>query len=194
MAGLASEDEEKKVRLNLGCWVYYIQGWVNVDLATDVKTDLREDCETLPSFISESVDEIYAGHLLEHVQDVAATLRRWRELLKPGGRLTITVPDCEGATALWAASKRFPVLGCDSTSGILAVATGYTGYSAMAEFKAAKGELQTHRRVFDRSTLRICLEHAGFAPDSIREVDSHECMPASVKDCGGWQMAFEAVK
>lgn len=192
MAGVTSE--ENKVRLNLGCWVYYIPGWVNIDLATDIKTDLQEDCEKLPSFAPESVDEIYAGHLLEHVQNVATTLRRWRSILKPGGRLTVTVPDCEGAVKLWSQSKRFPVLGVDAISGILAVATGYTGYSAMTEFKAAKGELQTHRRVFDRSTLRICLEHAGFATENIREVDSHECMPASVKQCGGWQIAMEAIK
>ena len=41
-------------------------------------------------------DEIYAGHVAEHVDDVKASLGRWFKVLKPGGRITITVPDCRG--------------------------------------------------------------------------------------------------
>jgi len=46
-------------------------------------------------------DEIYAGHVVEHVDDVKASFVRWFEVLKPGGGITITVPDCRGANRIW---------------------------------------------------------------------------------------------
>lgn len=42
-----------------------------------------------------SVEEIYSSHALEHVSkhDVPRTLAEWRRALRPGGRLTLEVPD-----------------------------------------------------------------------------------------------------
>lgn len=48
--------------------------------------------EVLPLFPSESVDEIYSRHFLEHVENPQAILCLAAQALRPGGRLEITVP------------------------------------------------------------------------------------------------------
>jgi predicted SAM-dependent methyltransferase len=49
-----------------------------------VRADRYEDISTLPSFEANCADEIYAGHVAEHVDDVKASFGRWFEVLKPG--------------------------------------------------------------------------------------------------------------
>jgi hypothetical protein len=134
------------------------------------------------------VDEIYAGHIAEHVVDVEAAFSRWREILKPGGVVTVTVPDCEGAGKLWRERAQFPVIDVDANVGLAAVATGYLSREAAAA-DVDPVRLSSHRRVFDRSTLKLCLKACGFV--NVREVDSH---PVMVAPCCklGWQMAIEA--
>lgn len=176
-------------RLNLGCGPFYAGGgWVNIDLAPEVKADHHEDAAALPGFAAGSVDEIYAGHLAEHVEDVAAAFARWHEVLRPGGALTVAVPDGPGALALWLERRDFPHLehpGPDE--GFLGVATGFPSHAAAA----AGSPFQRHRRVFDRSLLRTCFQHAGFR--EVREVDSHPLMYAPCCRLG-WQIAMTGTK
>jgi 2-polyprenyl-3-methyl-5-hydroxy-6-metoxy-1,4-benzoquinol methylase len=40
-------------------------------------------------------DTIVASHLLEHVDDPVALLRRWREMLRPGGAVLVVVPNAQ---------------------------------------------------------------------------------------------------
>jgi predicted SAM-dependent methyltransferase len=51
----------------------------------------------------ESVDSIYSSHTLEHTSKymVVPTLREWRRVLKPGGRIQLIVPDLEWSAKLW---------------------------------------------------------------------------------------------
>jgi predicted SAM-dependent methyltransferase len=87
------------MKLHLGCGEIRLDGWTNVDVRPTSATDLVEDIAILPSMHEQSVDEIYACHVLEHfgfvnVRPTAeSVLRRWAQLLKPGGRLLISVPD-----------------------------------------------------------------------------------------------------
>ncbi len=93
-----------KTCLNLGCNVWNITSedpkvkWINIDADSndDIKPDLQCRAEELP-FEDNSVDEIYAGHLLEHfdMNDGEKALKEWKRVLKPGGIITITVPDVE---------------------------------------------------------------------------------------------------
>ena len=64
-----------KVKLNLDCWIFYQEGYVNIDRNREVRADRYEDIATLPSFAANCADEIYAGHVAEHVDDVEAELR-----------------------------------------------------------------------------------------------------------------------
>jgi hypothetical protein len=55
---------------------------------------------------------------------VKASFGRWFEVLKPGDRITITVPDCRGANRMWLERKRFPALELGPDEGIIAITTG----------------------------------------------------------------------
>lgn len=86
------------MKLNLGCQLHYFLGWTNQDIVgddPDMKVDLVCDAAALP-LEDNSVDFIYAGHLIEHFypDTLAAALLEWRRVLKPGGRLALLTPDC----------------------------------------------------------------------------------------------------
>jgi GT2 family glycosyltransferase len=82
------------IRLNLGCGLYPIPGMVNIDQLPNVNPDIVADVLHLP-YEPGTVDEIYCGHLLEHLtwEEGQAALRHWHSLLKIGGTIMITTPD-----------------------------------------------------------------------------------------------------
>lgn len=53
------------------------------------------DAATLPGLLSESFDYVYSSHCLEHLSQPLAALKRWVEVIKPGGYLYLVVPDYE---------------------------------------------------------------------------------------------------
>jgi predicted SAM-dependent methyltransferase len=175
------------VKLNLGCWIFYREGYINIDRDPKVRADRYEDIATLPSFGANCADEIYAGHVAEHVEDVKIAFGRWFEVLKPGGRITITVPDCRGANRMWLERQRFPALEVGPDEGIIQITTGVKTLDVDDEMRAAA----LHYRVFDESTLRICMEAVGFT--NIVAVDNHEAMVAPCSSLG-WQIALEGYK
>ena len=83
------------LRLNLGCGVKYIDGYVNVDKFGN--PDLRFDLETFPyPWDDNSVAEIQMHHVLEHLgQQTATYLKIIQELYRicqPNAEIQITVP------------------------------------------------------------------------------------------------------
>jgi SAM-dependent methyltransferase len=86
--------------LNLGCGDKRIEGAVNIDLRSDVADvvcDVREvGCR------DESVDEIVASDLIEHfpASETHVLLSEWRRVLKPGGKLTLRLPNLDGLARL----------------------------------------------------------------------------------------------
>lgn len=86
------------LRLNLGCCDLPLEGWINIDSSTTshIKADLVADCLDLSDhFAPNSVDEIYCGHLVEHLtpEEADKAMQHWYSLLKPGGVLGIVTPD-----------------------------------------------------------------------------------------------------
>lgn len=81
-------------RLNLGCGRYHLEGFINLDKAENVNPDIVCDVLKL-HYSNESIEEIYCGHLLEHMtlDEGIEALAYWKSLLKKGGKITITVPD-----------------------------------------------------------------------------------------------------
>lgn len=82
-------------RLHLGCGNRKLDGWINVDVRDEVAPDIVATVRNLDPIDTDSVDTIYACHILEHVPrpELMETLREWRRVLKPGGTLRLSVPD-----------------------------------------------------------------------------------------------------
>jgi 2-polyprenyl-6-hydroxyphenyl methylase/3-demethylubiquinone-9 3-methyltransferase len=87
------------------------------------------------------VDLVWCSEVLEHVPDVAHLLLEVRRVLRPGGRVLLTVP----------------------FHGRLQAAA-----IALARFDAHFDPLGQHVRFFTRASLAHTLEHAGFAPVEVR--------------------------
>jgi predicted SAM-dependent methyltransferase len=90
------------MRINLGSCDLPLpqsEGWINVDRSTSehIKCDVVADVMTELDdyFAKECADEVYAGHLFEHIPypEAENTLRYWISFLKPGGKIAITTPD-----------------------------------------------------------------------------------------------------
>lgn len=86
-----------QIKLHLGCFDRKIHGFINIDIREDVKPDLVDDVFKLNKFEKNSVDLIYACHVLEHADYLESelALARWYEILKPNGVLRLAVPDME---------------------------------------------------------------------------------------------------
>jgi hypothetical protein len=78
----------------------YLDGYVNIDAYPPPDADRPPDRLQRAEEIDDaagSVDAIYASHVVEHLSrtELAKAFIRWFEALRPGGLLTIEVPDAE---------------------------------------------------------------------------------------------------
>ena len=85
----------KEIKLHVGCGEKFIPGWIHIDLKKYPHIDYVTDASDLHVFENNSVDLIYACHLLEHFKrcDIDLVLKEWYRVLKPGGILRLSVPD-----------------------------------------------------------------------------------------------------
>jgi ubiquinone/menaquinone biosynthesis C-methylase UbiE len=74
-----------------------ISDWTLVDKFVHEKGIVNWDAETLEEVPNNSVETIYASHLLEHFPHVRVPLilKRWYDVLSPGGTIILNVPDLE---------------------------------------------------------------------------------------------------
>jgi predicted SAM-dependent methyltransferase len=83
------------MKLHLGCNNRYLDGWTNVDIMPGDGVDIVSSAHELTDIEDDSVDEILAEHLIEHLTFYEANraLAEWYRVLKPGGKLTVEAPD-----------------------------------------------------------------------------------------------------
>ncbi len=95
------------MKLHLGCYHKKIHGFINVDIRSEVNPDLQDDVFQLSSIKNNSVDLIYCCHVLEHakIKEAEQALKRWNEILKPGGVLRIAVPDLEAVFKYYSTTR-----------------------------------------------------------------------------------------
>lgn len=88
------------MKLNIGSGNVHIEGYLSVD--PYAPADLCTEATSLPMGDGE-VEEIYSSHMLEHLSfdEAAAALLEWRRVLKPGGKITIVVPNLNFVAAAW---------------------------------------------------------------------------------------------
>lgn len=73
-------------------------GWEIINAVPAPEVDHVGDARDLSRFPAATFQQIYASHVLEHLDyknEVAQALREWQRVLVPGGRLMISVPDIE---------------------------------------------------------------------------------------------------
>ncbi len=85
----------KILKLHIGCGEQFLDGFVNIDIATTAqkRIDVRQG---LP-YRTGSVDYIFSEHFIEHLcrEDAMSFLEECYRTLKPGGVLRIATPDLD---------------------------------------------------------------------------------------------------
>jgi len=95
-------------RLNLGCGSDIKVDCINLDRNEGKGIDVVWDLDKFPyPFSNESIDRIFAFHILEHVENYEMTLKEINRIMKPGGALYIRVPHFSAPIANSEFHKRF---------------------------------------------------------------------------------------
>ena len=96
-------------RLNLGCGTDIKEGCINVDKVQLDGVDVVWDLDKYPyPFIKDnSIDRIFAFHILEHVKDYEKTMEELNRIMKVGGGLYIRVPHFSAPIANSEFHRRF---------------------------------------------------------------------------------------
>ena len=80
-------------KLNLGCGEDYREGWINVDSRENVLCDVKFDLEKFPwQLRTNEFDEVYASHVLEHLNNPVGALKEISRITKKNARIIIKVP------------------------------------------------------------------------------------------------------
>lgn len=84
-----------QILVNLGCGERSGPGYINVDIRPLANIHYVHDIRTLPMFADQSVDLLYACHVLEHIprSELRSILCEWRRVLKSDGIFRFSVPD-----------------------------------------------------------------------------------------------------
>lgn len=88
---------QSELWLNLGAGEESYPKYLKIDLSGD--QHVFDNIVTLSRVPNDSVEKIYCNHVLEHIPSalVATMLKRWREVLKPGGKVLARAPDARQA-------------------------------------------------------------------------------------------------
>ncbi|MCC3451636.1 MAG: glycosyltransferase [Microcoleus sp. PH2017_39_LGB_O_B] len=92
------------VKLHIGCGTHIKEGYSNIDQYVYTSGAIQMDIFNL-SFESDSVDEIFTEHMLEHIGkfEVPRALKEWARVLKPDGKLVMNLPNLEWCMQQWLA-------------------------------------------------------------------------------------------
>ena len=136
-------------KLHLGCGVKQLSGYYHVDALDYPHVDHIGPVDKLDFIPNDTVEHIYACHLLEHFgrKEFMDVLREWNRVLAPGGTLRLAVPDYEACARLYVNGKLDGGL-----PTILGLMMG-----------GQRDEYDFHKMVFDESSLTDYLKQAGFS-------------------------------
>jgi len=81
-------------RLDLACGNNKLEGYLGVDITLDgTEADVCWDLEKYPwPFESNSVDEIFCRHYIEHISDLIMFMNEVYRILKPNAKVTFVAP------------------------------------------------------------------------------------------------------
>lgn len=86
--------------LNLGCGRKHIEGAINLDISGTVAPDVVHDLNQKPwPLPPDTFERVYAYDVIEHLDDVIATMNEIHRVCRAGARVEITVPHFSSANA-----------------------------------------------------------------------------------------------
>lgn len=150
-------------KVNLGCGNRIIDGWSNIDIVSDKQNVIIDDVGKLHTVPDQTVDLMYASHVLEHFgrHEIDEVLKVWSRKIKSGGILRVAVPDFE------AVCKRY--LESGNIQELLGFING-----------GQRNQYDYHKVNFDFIKLSNHLINAGFA--NIRRYDWRLTEHSSIDD------------
>ena len=151
------------MKLHIGAGVKYLPVYKHMDMIKRDHIDFVGNANDLSFLSNNSVDEIYACHILEHIGrlDIAAVLVEWNRVLCSSGVLRVAVPDFEAIVNEYLEYR--------DLNKVLGLLYGGQGY-----------EYNFHFQVFDFNRLKDLLEQSGF--NEIRRYDWREFLPEGYDD------------
>jgi predicted SAM-dependent methyltransferase len=143
---------KEDVKLHIGCGERYIPGFIHIDVRKLPHVDYVTSADKLDMFKDNSVDLVYACHILEHFRrnQILDVLREWHRVLKHGGILRIAVPDFQQLVEVYLKTNDLKL--------ILGLLVGGQDYPE-----------NIHYTIFDYSYLSDILKEVGFK--NIRKYD-----------------------
>jgi predicted SAM-dependent methyltransferase len=159
---------EKDSRVNIGCGVYPIPGWINLDIISHPGVYFW-DCRSGLPFSNDAIAAIYSEHFFEHLDlysEAYPFLRECLRCLQSRGVLRIVVPDAGAYLRAYSGpwERLADLRPLDRT------ATGWRDrwlgqiYQTKMQFmNAIFRQGYEHKYAYDDETLIFVLREAGFA-------------------------------
>ena len=93
--------------LHLGCGNRIIPGFTNVDNAHYKHIHYKKDVKSLSFIESNSVEYIYASHVLEYFdfEESIIVLKEWKRVMKKKAKIRISVPNFDSLLAIYKKTK-----------------------------------------------------------------------------------------
>lgn len=156
------------LKLHLGCGRRHLNGFIHIDIKDqgieEYILDYEADISKLDLYEDNTVDLIYASHVLDHLsrnQELDKALDEWYRVLKPRGILRIAVSDFERVVDMYKEGLDLERLWGHIIGG-------------------HKDQYDRHGCVFDFKTLKHYLEKHGFK--NIRRYKWQDVMPKDYDD------------
>lgn len=92
------------MKINLGCgWRDFGDDWIHIDNGDYEHLDYKTDVTKLPMIKDNSVDLIYASHIIGYFDrvEIVSVLNEWYRILKPNGILRLATPDFHSMVVLY---------------------------------------------------------------------------------------------
>ena len=145
---MTQSNSTNQLKLHLGCGSKYIPGFEHIDSTHHRHLTHCADVSSLHFYQDNSVDLIYACHVLEHFgrHEYKDVLAEWHRVLKPKGILRLAVPDFEVVVSIY------------RDSGLVDGLTGLVGLVSGGQRDAT----DYHKMIFDEPLLGQSLLEVGF--------------------------------